>query len=427
MNILLAILAAVAVQSRVNISSQPSGAMVFVDGVNRGQTPLMLFDLKAGRHNLKYRLHGFVDADDTFVLDEGAVVDRNCLMEEELGLFLLKTDPAGCKITVDGLAAGETPRFFANLTTRSTHTIRLSKPGYRDQTISVKFNGREPLVREEKMVLDSGVVNILTDPAGAEVTVNGIVRGKTPLLVRDIPKGTAVVKLTLDGYREEVRELKMSAGEQQTLSLSMAGLPGTLHLLSSPAHAAFYVNEEARGVAPLSITGLQPGDYVVRCEAEGYAALTKTITIGNGQSAREEFKLSNVMGRVDLRTSPAGAEIFFDGRRMGVTKSSGGETAEWSDLYSIENVMTGEHALIIRYEGYHEVARSVMVKPKETAHVGKISLRRAFIPDVEVTTVSGVVRGVFKGRNDAAFVIETKPGTEYPIPANQVRNIRYLK
>lgn len=427
MNLLLAIIAAVSVQTRVNISSQPSGATVFVDGVNRGQTPLMLFDLKIGRHNLKYRLHGYVEADDTFLLDEGSVVDCNGILEEELGLLLLKTDPEGCKITIDGLAAGETPRFISTLTTRNSHTVRFSKPGYRNQTISVKFNGREPIVREEKLMLDSGVVNLLTDPAGAEVTVNGIVRGHTPLLVRDIPKGTALVKLMLEGYREEVRELKMNPGEQQTLSLSLSGLPGTLHLLASPAHAAFYVNEEARGVAPLSIAGLKPGDYVVRCEADGYAPLTKTITIANGQSAREEFKLSNVMGRIDFRTSPAGAEVFFDGRRMGVTKSSGGENAEWSDLFSIENVMTGEHSLILRRDGHHEVARSVVVKPTETSHVGRLTLKRAFIPDIEVTTINGVVRGVYKSRNESAVIVETKPGTDYPIPANQVIKIEYLK
>lgn len=427
MNFLLAILLAVTVQSRVNLSTQPSGATVFLDGVNRGQTPLMLFDVKPGRHHLKYRLHGYVEADDTFVLSEGATVDRSCDLEEEFGLLLLKSEPEGCQIRVDGLAVGETPRFLSTLTTRNTHTIRLSKPGYRDQTLSVKFNGREPMVREEKLVLDSGVVNILTDPSGAEVTVNGIVRGKTPLLVRDIPKGTAVVKLTLNGFREEIRELKMSAGEQQTLSLSLTGLPGTLHLLSSPAHAAFYVNEEARGAAPLSIAGLAPGEYVVRCEAEGYAPLTKTITIVNGQSAREEFKLSNVMGRADMKTSPVGAEVFLDGRRIGMTRTSGGEMNEWSDTFAIESLMAGEHALIVRKAGYHEVARTIVVKPQATCHVGRITLKRAFIPDVEVTTVNGVVRGVLKGRNESAVIVETLPGTEYPIPAKQVRKIEYLK
>ena len=43
-------------QTRVNITSQPSGATVVIDGMDRGTTPVTLFDLAPGRHHLKYRL-----------------------------------------------------------------------------------------------------------------------------------------------------------------------------------------------------------------------------------------------------------------------------------------------------------------------------------------------------------------------------------
>ncbi len=414
------------VMTRVNLSSQPAGALVFVDGVNRGPSPLMLFDLEPGRHHVKFRLNGYVDADDFINTNEGPSIDKSVILEEEKGLLLLKTDPEGCHIKIDGVSAGVTPRFIGTLTAKDTHTVKLSKPGYREQTITVKFNGREPLIREEKLMLDSGVVNLITDPSGAEVMVNGIVRGTTPLLVRDIPKGTATVKFKLDGFKDEVRELRMNAGEQQTLSITLEGLPGTLHLLSTPASASFYVNDEARGRGPLTIPGLKPGDYTVRCEADGFATMTRVITIGNGASVREEFRLSNMMGKIDVRTVPAGAEICLDGRRVGVTKSSGGDDSEPSDLFTIDNVMEGEHTVTIRRDGFLEAVRTTQVAAKETAHLNRVSLKRAFIPNIEVTTVNGVFRGVYKSQNEATIVIETKPGTDYPIPRQFVRKVEYL-
>lgn len=421
----LAALAKSGAPSRVNLTSEPSGATVFVDGANRGTTPLMLFDLEPGRHHLKYRMAGCTDGDVFLTTHEGQVVDHNEVLEEERGLLLLKTDPEGCNIKVDGVSVGETPRFIGNLTVRDTHSIRLSKAGYQDQTISVKFNGREPLVREEKLVLDSGVLDVVTDPAGAEVTVNGIGRGKTPVLVRDIPKGTIAVKLVLEGYREETREIRMNAGEQQTLSVSLTGLPGTLHLLSDPTDASFYVNDEARGRAPLSIPGLKPGDYVVRCEREGYGTLTRTITIRNGESTREEFKLSNVMGRIEVRTLPVGADVYLDGRKVGVTKGTGGPD-ELSDVFPIERVMEGEHQLVLRKEGFQEVSRSVRVESKQTAKHHRVVMKRAFIPNIEVETANGTFRGVFRSQNESTIIIETKPGTDYPIPRSFVRKIKPL-
>ena len=52
--------------SRVDITSQPDRATVIVDGVDRGLTPVTLFDLAPGRHSLKYRLAGFVERDRHF-------------------------------------------------------------------------------------------------------------------------------------------------------------------------------------------------------------------------------------------------------------------------------------------------------------------------------------------------------------------------
>lgn len=411
--------------SRVSLTSDPPGATVFADGENRGMTPLMLFDLEPGRHHFKFRLAGCADGDVFLTTHEGQVVDHNEVLEEERGLLLLKTDPPGCNIKVNGVSVGETPRFIGNLSVRDTHSVRLSKAGYQDQTISVKFNGREPLVREERMVLDSGVLDVVTDPAGAEVTVNGIGRGKTPVLVRDIPKGTIAVKLVLDGYREETREIRMNAGEQQTLSVSLTGLPGTLHLLSDPTDASFYVNDEARGRAPLSIAGLKPGDYVVRCEREGYATLTRTITIRNGESTREEFKLSNVMGRIEVRSLPVGADVYLDGRKVGVTKGTGGPDG-LSDVFPIERVMEGEHQLVLRKDGFQEVSRTVVVESKQTSKQHRVIMKRAFIPNIEIETPNGVFRGVFRSQSESTIVIETKPGTDYPIPRSFVRKIKTL-
>lgn len=412
------------VQTRVNLTSEPSGATIFVDGRPCGTTPRMFFDLTPGSHLVKYALSGYVEKDFLLEVRTASPTEHHEILEEEKGLLLLKTDPAGCSIRIDGIAAGETPRFISQLAAKDTHRIVLSKAGYQSQTIVVKFNGREPLVREEKLVLDSGVVNCVTDPAGAEVMVNGIVRGTTPLLVRNIPKGTAVIKFRLAGYKEETREIRMNAGDQQTLSVPLAGLPGTLHLISIPADASFYVNGEARGRGPLSIPALAPGDYSVRCEKEGYATMTRVVTIRNGVAAREEFRLSNVMGRIELKTSPAGAEILLDGHSVGRTRAVGAE--ETSAVLPVENVMEGEHTIIARKDGYKEVTGTVRVEAKATAQPRTIVLKRAFVPNIEVTTVNETIRGVFKSQSESTIVIETKPGLEYPIPRQFIRKVNYL-
>lgn len=412
---------------RVEVTSQPEGATVIIDGQDRGITPLTLFDLAPGRHLLKYRMFGYVERDRFFKVEAGVPLQRSVVMEPEKGLLLIKSVPEGCNISINGISVGMTPRLITNLDTKDIHRVTLRSAGYRPSTFEVKFNGRTPLVHEETLVLDSGIVEIQTEPAGADVTVNGIARGKTPITVNDIPKGRASVKLSLNGFKDESRELSINAGDRQVLSVLLQGLPGTLSLSSVPDGARFYVNGEYRGKTSVVLPGLAPGDYVVRAELEGYGTETRRIAIDNGSTPREEFRLSNQMGRIELRTIPAGVQVLLDGRIVGTTKSTDDE-AEFSDVFAIENVLEGEHVLLLRADGYAESVRHPKVQSMKTLQQS-VRLRRVFKPDVEIKTDQGTYCGVLvKSKNSADFVtIEVKPGIEQSFPRASIRSINFIE
>lgn len=411
-------------QTRVSVTSQPSGATVVVDGMDRGTTPVTLFDLAPGRHHLKYRLAGYVERNRFIDLNAEPYIEKNEVLEEEKGLLLIKTEPAGCDIQVNGMSIGRTPRLVTNLAAKDSYNVKLRKTGYQDQTFVLKFDGRRPIVREETMVLASGTIDVMSEPTGAEVTVNGIVRGVTPLKVKEVPRGRAVVKFHLDGFEDEVRELAINAGDVQTLPIVLKGLPGTLHLVSVPEGARFYVNDEARGKGPLALTGLKPGDYLVRAELEGYGTMSRTVTIGNGQSPREEFRLSNVMGRLEVRTNPVGAQLVFDGRVIGVTKSAD-PNADLSDAFPIENVYEGEHTLVVRKDGYQEATGHPKVKNSKTSPC-TVRLRRVFVPDVEIVTARGSYRGMLVSNTADGVVVEVSLGITRSFPRDEIRKINFL-
>lgn len=413
------------VQSRVNVTSQPSGASVIIDGQDRGTTPVTLFDIAPGRHHLKLRLPGYVERDRFFNTSEGPSIEKSAVLQEVKGLLLVKTEPAGANVVIDGASRGQTPLLITDLAAKDTYALRLRKAGYLEQSLTLKFNGREPKVIEEKLVLDSGVINVVSDPPGAAVTVNGIPRGKAPVLVKGIPKGTASVKLVMEGFSDEVRELAMRAGDQQTLSVALQPLPGTLHLISVPDGARFYVNDEARGVGPLVIPGVKPGTYVVRVEKEGFGTETREVVVANGQPAREEFKLSNVMGRLEVRTDPVGAQVVFDGHLLGTTKAQAAD-AVISDAFAIENVLEGEHVLVIRKDGYTEALRHPKIQNSKTSQAN-VRLKRIFVPDVEIVTDRGSYPGVLVSNGPEAVVIEVSLGINRSFSRSEIRKMNFLK
>ena len=411
--------------SRLDFTTQPDGASVVIDGTVRGFTPLTLHDVAPGRHHLKFELANHEPEDRFFsVGSEGEYVQQQATLEPVMGLLLVTTEPDGCDVSLDGRSLGETPRLITSLTAQGVHRLLLQKPGYQARTLEVKFAGRKPVVRHEKLILDSGVVNVTSSPAGAEVTVNGVVRGVTPVTVTDVAKGRATVTLKLAGYANATRELSLRAGDEQTLFIELEGNPGSLRLSAVPDTARLYVDGVAQGRGPVGLANLKPGDYVVRAELDGYGPVEKTVTVGNGQSVTEELRLESVMGRIEVRSYPVGAQVLLDGRIVGVTKSSD-PNAEQSEVFAIENVLEGEHVVTVRKDGFAEKVKHPKVENRKTAQLG-FKLERIFKPDVEIVTDTRSFRGVLVENTPDGVVVEVSPGVSKTFTRSEIRDLKML-
>ena len=139
----------------------------------------------------------------------------------------------------------------------------------------------------------------------------------------------------------------------------------------------------------------------------------------------EEFRLDNVMGRIEVRTIPSGVEVLLDGSRVGTTKSKGDEV-EASDVLAIENVREGEHVLVLRCEGYADATKHPVVENRKTQSVN-VRLKRVFTPNVEITTDSGVHRGVLISNTASGVEVEVSLGINRTFPHSEIRKLNFIK
>src|SRR5690606_29132115 len=112
---------------------------------------------------------------------------------------------------------------------------------------------------------------------------------------------------------------------------------GSLDVVSSPSGAAIKINGKDYGITPNTINKLLIGDYKVELSRQGYAPLTKSISITEGTSAMISETLVN--GReVTINSTPSGVNLFIDGNAVGKTPYNG-------------NLTFGSHVLKIELEG----------------------------------------------------------------------------
>jgi TonB family protein len=95
------------------VESEPAGAAVSVNGVEKGETPLRLPDLALGRYEVRVEREGFEAQARSVTLSEGAadgtvrfVLARPAPLQGEADIVSV---PAGASVSVDGRPVGTTP------------------------------------------------------------------------------------------------------------------------------------------------------------------------------------------------------------------------------------------------------------------------------------------------------------------------------
>ena len=94
------------VRALTNISSEPSGAEIFVDRQSRGRTPLRL-DLPARSHELLAHLEGW--ADEQQKIDVAAQRDNAAHFVFANGSVKITSAPGGAIVMANGKDFGQTP------------------------------------------------------------------------------------------------------------------------------------------------------------------------------------------------------------------------------------------------------------------------------------------------------------------------------
>lgn len=409
----------------LTIQTEPEGAKITVNHKERGVTPLTITDLPAGRYLIRASQDGYSDSFESVSLQPGITLDVKLMLSPELGLLLVDSDPPGAEVTSKGVSLGSTPVLVTTLRP-GEHRLSIALPGFQTKEIDITLNGRTPHKEVVALVADSGTLNITSEPAGAEVQINGITRGRTPCVIDRIPGGTVKLEVKQEGYTPHLRDIALAAGERQQVNIELEPLPGSLNIVTIPSGARVYLGNEFKGESPYNFADVAPGSYRIRVEMAGHTPLARNIEVEKGVSRTEEFRLTRNTGILTIITAPAGATILVDGKKVGLTEASKTDTSAVSNPLSIGDIMAGEHEVEIVRQGYAPQKRTFSITQDQTTTM-QIKLVRQFIPNYEVTTTRSYYKGVVEFINEEGIRIETAPGVSQTIPMKDVKSHGVLK
>ncbi len=280
----------------LRVTTTPDGAEVYLDGTVIGRTPYASGRVDAGTHDITLVLEGYDRyAKQVTVLDGRLTrVDVALTRTPTTGTLAVLSSPPGAAVRVDGVDRGETPyegRGFGP----GTHLVELRLGGYRDYRVQaiVGANRRTEVVTTLEPLPPPGRLAVTSTPSGADVYLDGLLRGLTPITL-EAAAGVHEVRAEADGYQAETVMVEVVSGNETPLHLTLLSAPvatassgsitGAVRVVSEPPGAAIVIDGEQRGIAPRTVRELPAGDHRLVLTVAGYAPIEETVSIAAGET-----------------------------------------------------------------------------------------------------------------------------------------------
>ena len=238
------------------------------------------------------------------------------------GGLTVASNPPGAKVFVDNVEHGATPLTLT--LSAGPHIVELHGAG-EPRTLPITINAgtqTSQYIELPTAATAPGSLQVRTEPAGAQVSVDGVPRGKSPVLVENLTPGDHAV--TLEGDFGTIRHgvtvqaattaslvvpLTITAGEGSTLTGWIS--------LAVPAEVQFFEKGKLLGTSKSDRVIVPAGRHEIQLvnEALGYRAST-IVQVTAGKAA--PIKVEWPKGSVSLNAQPW-AEVWIDGEKAGET------------------------------------------------------------------------------------------------------------
>jgi hypothetical protein len=278
---------------------------------------------------------------------------------EAVGSAQFDSRPSGADVVIDGILRGKTP--LRVTLPAGEHALEIRGAGgartlpltIEPDVLVSQYVELVPAVKSRQ-----GEVAVASEPAGAQVRLDGALKGTTPLTLDGVEAGDHVVTLT-HGEQTIRRRVRVASGETSSVAASFPAQPppateGSL-AVKSPIELQVFEDGRPIGSTRAGRVALPAGRHTVELvNAELEFRTTRSLEIRPGAATTAEVAIPN--GTLSINAIPW-AEVIVDGRASGTTP-----------LANL-SVPIGEHEVVWRHPEHGERRQQVVVRARTPLRV----------------------------------------------------------
>jgi hypothetical protein len=280
-----------------------------------------------------------------------------------MGTLDITTNPPGATAVIDGKPSGTTPVTLSLIA--GSHTLELRGVG-EPRSLPVTITAGAQLsqyIELPKAAPVVGQLSVRTEPAGATVTIDGVRRGTTPMVVDDLEPGDHSVSLDSDtGSVKQNVTIESGVLASLVVPMAAAAVPASGWLsLQAPIELQVREGDRVLGTSLTDRIMVPAGRHDLDLVNEGLGfRATRTVQVAAGKVAA--LKVDVPKGSVALNAIPW-ADVWIDGERVGETPMGN------------LSVAIGVHDVVLRHPELGEQHHQITVSLKGVSRLS-VDLRR---------------------------------------------------
>jgi len=193
--------------------------------------------------------------------------------------------------------------------------------------------------------------------------------------ISGLAPGTYTATASASGYASQSASVTLTAGNTTTQNFALAPNPGTITGTVTDAGTGAPIagaavsysggSTSTDGSGAYTLANVAEGSYTVTASATGYASQNRTVTVGPGATATQNFALTRPNGAITGTVTSAATGSPIGGAT--VSYSGGSTTTNGSGQYTLSNVATGTYNVSASAAGYSSASQSITVGSGQTA------------------------------------------------------------
>jgi hypothetical protein len=223
----------------INVNTVPTGADIYVDGHFIAESPHVVTNLAPGSHTVRLHKAGYDEYLRTVTVTAGGqtpITVTFTAQHSSLGSIEVGSTPGGSSVYLDGKYMGQAPvgsYFDLTSVAEGSHTIRITHTDYNDYTQTVYVKGGNVVTVNAQLTPNApsptpdttGQIVISSTPTGADVYLDDVFRGITPVTLSDITAGSHTVTVKQTGYTDSSQTVTVTGGQSTPVVVGLDAVP----------------------------------------------------------------------------------------------------------------------------------------------------------------------------------------------------------